>query len=247
MIIIQKIRYLAGVGLLVSSLFGAYSYAQDTQSKTTTVNRWIQHYYDRVKLFQEENQTYKKVVMVGDSITEGFKLDQYFPGQPFINRGIGSDGIGFGQTGVLKRLDSSVFDCNPSHIFILIGINDLPHGLSMDTLASGYRNVLSQIKGKLPNVPVFVISVLPCRGRYTYLNPLVLEFNARLKTLAAEFNYQYLDLHTLLKDDKGELKEEYTADGLHLKPPAYEIWKSEIEKILGTPNIPSTVSKDSTK
>lgn len=247
MISIPKLNGIAGIGLLLISLTTSISFAQETQSKSTTVNRWIQHYYNRVKLFQEENKTYKKVVMVGDSITEGFKLDQYFPGQPFINRGIGSDGIGFGQTGLLKRLDSSVFDCNPSHIFILIGINDLPHGHSMDTLAAGYRNVLAQIKGKLPNVPVYVISVLPCRGRYTYLNPIVLEFNTRLKSFAAEFNYQYLDLHALLKDDKGELKEEYTGDGLHLKPPAYEIWKSEIEKVLGISNISSTVNIDSAR
>ncbi|MFB3896871.1 MAG: GDSL-type esterase/lipase family protein [bacterium] len=243
---LNKIGYLAGVSFLMSCLVGSYSLAQETQSKSTTMNRWIQHYYDRVKLFQDENKTYKKVVMVGDSITEGFKLDQYFPGQPFINRGIGSDGIGFGQTGLLKRLDSSVFDCNPSQVFILIGINDLPHGHSMDTLAAGYRNVLAQIKGKIPNVPVYVISVLPCRGRYAYLNPLVLEFNTRLKSLAAEFQYQYLDLHSLLKDDKGELKEEYTGDGLHLKPPAYEIWKTEIDKVLGTTNTSPSMSNDST-
>ena len=247
MITIQRLSSIAGVGLFLLSMFGSYSFAQETQSKSTTISRWIQHYYDRTKLFQEENQTFKKVVLVGDSITEGFKLDQYFPGRPFVNRGIGSDGIGLGQTGILKRLDNSVFDCNPSHLFILIGINDLPHGHSMDTLAAGYRDILTQIKAKLPNVPVSVISVLPCRGRYTYLNPLVLEFNARLKPLAAELNYQYLDLHTLLKDDKGELKEEYTGDGLHLKPTAYEIWKTEIDKVLGVSNITSTISKDSTK
>jgi len=123
----------------------------------------------------------------------------------------------------------------------------LPHGHPMDTLVAGYRDILTQIKGKLPNVPVYVISVLPCRGRHAYLNPLVLEFNTRIKPLASEMNYQYLDLHSLLKDEKGELKEEYTADGLHLKPPAYEIWKSEIDKVLGTSNITSAISKDSTK
>jgi lysophospholipase L1-like esterase len=244
---IQKIIYFAGVGVFCISAFSSNSLAQETQSKSTTINRWIQHYYDRVKLFQEENQTYKKVVMVGDSITEGFNLDQYFSGRPFVNRGIGSDGIGIGQTGVLKRLDSSVFDCNPSQVFILIGINDIPHGHPIDTLIAGYRDILTQIKAKLPKVPVYVISVLPCRGRYTHLNPLVVEFNARLKPLAAEFQYQYLDLHALLIDDKGELKEEYTADGLHLKPPAYEIWKSEIDKVLGTSNTISIMSKDSTK
>ncbi|MEP6789466.1 MAG: capsular biosynthesis protein, partial [Acidobacteriota bacterium] len=29
-----------------------------------------------------------RVVFMGDSITDGWKLDQYFPGQPYVNRGI---------------------------------------------------------------------------------------------------------------------------------------------------------------
>jgi lysophospholipase L1-like esterase len=36
-----------------------------------------------------------------------------------------------------------------------------------------------------------------------------------------------------MTDDKGELKKEFTADGLHLKDPGYKIWKAEIERKLG--------------
>src|SRR5262245_12553729 len=30
----------------------------------------------------------QRVVFMGDSITDGWKLDQYFPGAPYVNRGI---------------------------------------------------------------------------------------------------------------------------------------------------------------
>ena len=33
-------------------------------------------------------------------------------------------------------------------------------------------------------------------------------------------------------DDKGELKKEFTADGLHLKAAGYKVWKAEIDRIL---------------
>jgi len=58
------------------------------------------------------------------------------------------------------------------------------------------------------------------------------DFNERLQKLANEFGYEYVDLHSKMVDDKGELKEEFTADGLHLKEPAYRIWKAEIERTL---------------
>ena len=221
------------ISILGLTLLLTFTFSEENPDKSAIIARLQQHYWDRVKLFEEENQTMKKVVLLGDSITEGFKVDQYFPGQPFINRGIVADGIGVNTTGILFRLDNSVFDCYPSHIFILIGINDIAAGRSQDTILRVYREVLTQIQTRFPKVKVYIISVLPCRGKYAHLNQMVLEFNVKLKPLTEEYHYQYLDLHSLLKDEAGELREKFTADGLHLKPPAYDIWKNEIIKFLG--------------
>jgi hypothetical protein len=46
------------------------------------------------------------------------------------------------------------------------------------------------------------------------------------------FKCSYLDLHPLLCDAKGELKEDFTKDGLHLTEPAYLIWREQILKAL---------------
>ena len=59
------------------------------------------------------------------------------------------------------------------------------------------------------------------------------DVNNRLQKLAKEFGYDYIDLHSKMIDDKGELKKELTADGLHLKADGYKIWKAEIEKMMG--------------
>jgi hypothetical protein len=65
----------------------------------------------------------RNIVFVGDSLTQGFKLKTYFPDLPVLNRGIVSDGgcdFPSGRSiyrGVTHRLDESIFNCNPSHLF----------------------------------------------------------------------------------------------------------------------------------
>jgi len=49
------------------------------------------HYANRVRSFQEQNLMLQNVVLVGDSITEGFEVTRYFPGRRVLNRGIGAD------------------------------------------------------------------------------------------------------------------------------------------------------------
>jgi lysophospholipase L1-like esterase len=201
------------------------------------------HYTQRVQSFREQNQRLDKgkpdnVVLVGDSITEGFDVAKFFSGRPVLNRGIGSDVIGNAlapgdNRGVLKRLDESFFDCAAQQAFLLIGINDLGDGHSPATIEAGYREILERIKKHSPELRVHVQSVLPARGKFAKFNTNVLDVNQRLQKLAAEFGYDYFDLHTLMKDNKGELKAELTSDGLHLNPAGYKIWQAAVNKALG--------------
>ena len=196
------------------------------------------HYDSRMRSFQEQNAVYRNVVLLGDSITEGFEAPTYFPGRRVLNRGIGGDVIGNAlpgddHRGVLKRLDESVFDLSPTDVFLMIGINDLGSGRTPDVMAAGYREILKQIKEQAPRVRVHVQSVLPTRDKYAKHNPAVLDFNERLKKLAEEFEYEYLDIHGLMTDESGELKADYTADGLHLNGEAYQQWQAEIERVMG--------------
>jgi len=193
------------------------------------------HYYQRVSQFEAENENLKNVVLVGDSITEGFNVKTYFPGQRVLNRGIGGDGVGIGKIGVLRRLDNSIFNCNPSHIFIMIGINDIGGSRTTEELIGAYREILNRVQIRLPDVLVYIESVLPCRDKFADRNPKVLDYNKQLKRLAAQYGYNYLDLHTLMKDSTGQLKEEFSSDGIHLTPAAYQVWKKEIDKALGSP------------
>ena len=196
------------------------------------------HYANRVRAFKEQNQQLQFVVLVGDSITEGFDVSKYFPGRRVLNRGIGADVIGNAlpdddPRGVLRRLDESVFDCAATDVFLMIGINDLGSGRTPEVMEEGYRELLQRIKKHSPAVRVHVQSVLPTRGDHGKHNKPVLDFNERLQKLAKEFGYQYLDLHKLMADEKGELKAGLTPEGLHLNEEAYKLWRGEIERMIG--------------
>ena len=111
----------------------------------------------------------------------------------------------------------------------MIGVNDLNANRTVDAMEAGYREILNQVRDKAPTVRVHVESVLPTRGVFASKNESIKEFNGRLKRLAEEFGYKYLDLHPLFVDEKGELKAAFTADGIHLTEPAYEIWRGDRE------------------
>ena len=62
-----------------------------------------------------------RVVFFGDSITDIWHLDEYFPGKPYVNRGIG------GQTTpqMLVRFRQDVINLQPKVVIILAGTNDI--------------------------------------------------------------------------------------------------------------------------
>jgi len=196
------------------------------------------HWQNRVKAFTEQNQGLQNVVLLGDSITEGFDVNKYFSGRRILNRGIGADVIGNDMPpddprGVLQRLDNSVFDCAATDVFILIGINDLNIGRNVDSLERGYRELLKRLTTRRPDLRIHVQTILPTRGEHAKQNEPVRQFNERLKKMAEEFKCHVIDLHALMRDGDGQLKAEFTKDGLHLTEPGYEVWKVEVLKALG--------------
>lgn len=246
----QIVHSLVGVVAITLALPAAVVFAEasaptatkkpEAKPKPSMGDFFKQHYKNRVKLFGEENPSLKtsdNVVFVGDSITEGFDLAKNFPDHPVVNRGISADVIGNAlakddNRGVLRRLDQSIYDCKPGKVFVLIGINDLGAGHKPATIEAGYRELLQSIKSHSPDLKIYIQSVLPTRDNYAKHNANVNDVNTRLQKLAKEFGYEYVDLHSKLSDERGELKKEVTADGLHLKPTGYAIWKAEIDRIM---------------
>jgi lysophospholipase L1-like esterase len=163
------------------------------------------------------------IVFLGDSITDGARWDEIYPGLPAKNRGINADLT----TGVLARLDD-VTGGQPAAIFILIGTNDLPwfEYRSTQNILKTYREILQGIKDRSPETKVYVQSVLPRDRMYA---GRVLELNRGLVKLAAEFGYAYIDLYSRFTDSHGSLKNDLTNDHLHLLAGGYQLWASILD------------------
>lgn len=191
------------------------------------------YWEQRVSLFSHLPITENDIVFLGNSITDGGNFEELFKREDVKNRGIRSDAI----PGVLKRLDQ-VTDGHPKKIFLLIGINDVSHGLSVDKLAERYENLVEEILKRSPQTKLYLQSIMPINNDFGVYKGLkgkentVLQFNERIKAIAKKNNLEYVDLWPMLADSKGKLNKRFTNDGLHLTGPGYRAWTDGIRKLL---------------
>jgi len=169
------------------------------------------------------------IVFVGDSITDFFRLNEFFHGIYVINRGIGGDTT----DGVLKRLNESVFALLPSKVFLLIGTNDIGENKSDEHIIRNIREIIDMIREKCPETQIYLQSIYPVSrvndkkinkyivGRRT--NERIRRINGELKKIAREKDIVYIDVFSHLTDENGNLKLEYTVEGLHLTIEGYRV------------------------
>jgi lysophospholipase L1-like esterase len=170
----------------------------------------------------------KRVVFFGDSITEAWKLAQYFPGKPYINRGIS------GQTTpqMLLRFRQDVVDLHPKVVVILAGTNDLAGTTgpeSNEDIEANYASMADLARAN--GIRVVFSSVLPVHNYsqggedYFAQRPMarILALDAWLKDYCARNHIVYLDYFRAMMDDKGFLKKDLADDGLHPNDAGFKI------------------------
>jgi lysophospholipase L1-like esterase len=185
-----------------------------------------------------------RVVFFGDSITDIWRLEEYFPGKPYINRGIG------GQTTsqMLVRFRQDVIDLQPRVVIILAGTNDIAGNtgpMRLEDIEANYAS-LAQL-ARANNIKVIYSSVLPVHNYterskdfFAQRSPdKILALNRWLKDYCATASNGclYLDYFSALVDDKGLMKKDLADDGLHPNAVGYKITaplaEAAIEKELG--------------
>ncbi len=173
-----------------------------------------------------------QVVFLGDSITEGFAVNEFLSSDlQLYNRGIGGDTTG----GILKRLESNVLSIRPSIIVLLIGINDIHSGIEVSEIVSNLTEILDLIHTELPQCKVYIESLYPTNNQaYAFLSGFwgkIDECNIQYQDLAETYGYEYIDIHSSLLLGE-ELNRDYSSDGLHLNQAGYDIVCAKlVEKI----------------
>jgi lysophospholipase L1-like esterase len=177
-----------------------------------------------------------RVVFLGDSITDSWGRGeaQFFPGKPYINRGIS------GQTTpqMLIRMRPDVIALKPKAMVLLAGTNDLAGNTGPMTLEMIEDNIMSiSDLAKANGIRVVLASVLPVCD---YIKPQterrppdkIVALNAWLRNYAARQNFVYLNYYDAMVDAKGMLKQELTFDCLHPNDAGYSVMQPLAEKAI---------------
>jgi lysophospholipase L1-like esterase len=200
----------------------------------------------------------KRVLFLGDSITDNWRLAESFPGKPYVNRGIS------GQTTpqMLVRMYPDVIDLKPAVMVLLAGTNDVAQNTGPSTAEMIEQNIMAMTElAQHHGIKVVLCSVLPVSD-YPFLNQQsgraapgaapggrggpamrmkmtegrppsdILRLNAWMKEYAARVNATYADYFAAMVDDKGWLKEPLSGDGLHPNAEGYKVMVPIIEAMI---------------
>lgn len=173
-----------------------------------------------------ENQT----VLAGDSITEICNMELYHKyteesGVKVYNRGISGDT----SNRLLERFEDNVLSLSPKNLVLMIGTNDLSLKADVSYVADNIDKMIALSKNNNPDMNIILQSVYPVVHTNKKKNKKITELNLLIKVIADKYDITYLDIHSLLLDDKNGLNPEYTYDGLHPNVFGFDI---AVKKIL---------------
>lgn len=183
-------------------------------------------YGQRSSLFEVLPVSSEDIVFVGNSLTHGCEWSELF-GMPNVkNRGINGDII----EGINRRI-GPVLAGKPAKIFLLVGVNDVSHNLSADSIATAAGKLIDRIRTESPQTKLYVQSLLPINNSFKrYKNifgkeQVIRDINTRLKAMADEKGFTWINSRPIFADENDNLDASLTNDGLHLLGHAYLAWR----------------------
>ncbi|MBM3735191.1 MAG: hypothetical protein FJW39_05330 [Acidobacteria bacterium] len=190
---------------------------------------------DNLKRYEEANTLVgmaqpgnPRVVFLGDSITDGWRLNEYFPGKDLINRGIGGQITGQ----MLGRMMADVIRAKPAAMVVLAGTNDISRGIPATAVQDNLAMIAELATAN--KIKVILASILPVHDynkdkdpsleRSTRRPPeTIRQINTWIKAYCQQKGFVYLDYHTPMADSAGFLRQELAEDGLHPNADGYKV------------------------
>ena len=169
-----------------------------------------------------------RVVFLGDSITDFWRLNEFFADRDFVNRGISGQIAGQ----LLGRLRQDVIDLKPAAVVILAGTNDIARGVTLPVIES-HLAMIADLADHY-RIKVILASVLPVSDYHRGVDPryqrtrerptqVILALNKWIGELCRQRGYVYLNYWPALADQAGMLKEDLAEDGLHPNAQGYRM------------------------
>jgi lysophospholipase L1-like esterase len=180
----------------------------------------------------------RRVVFLGDSITDRWELARFFPGKAYVNRGIGSQVT----AQMVLRFHQDVVDLHPAAVVILAGVNDVQGFLQQDSETQIEQNYEAMADmADRHHIRIVFSSILPVNNYEAKADKVLAErhpdelraLNAWLKRFCAARGYQYADYYTAMVDPDGLMRRGLTDDGIHPLDGGYAIMAPIAEAAIG--------------
>jgi lysophospholipase L1-like esterase len=187
---------------------------------------------EAVKSFERINREVKtepyRILFLGDSITEWWDTPRW-GAKPVWDanlkpRGVLDAGVAGDRTEHLRwRLDhGNLRGPTPKGVIVMIGTNDLGHGRPPAEAAEGVRQVLLQLRQKLPATRILLLGLTPRGGApWDQLRVEASQVNQILGTCADGQMIWATDIGPPLLDEKGMLSNTLSPDYLHFNAAGY--------------------------
>lgn len=180
-------------------------------------------YKKQVDIFNQEETKKNQIVFIGDSIINYWDTSKYFTNTNIINRGIAGDTA----VGVLNRLDQ-IIKIEPSIIIIHVGSNDIVRTTNTnDEIVQTLLKIRYKLETNLPNTKIYIVSLPPVLRDHEITSTAYVQH--RTNDIIEDINEKLLlftepiDTSSYLKDSDGNLKLNYTKDGIHLTHEGYKV------------------------
>jgi lysophospholipase L1-like esterase len=169
-----------------------------------------------------------RVVFLGDSITDFWRLNEYFGDRDFVNRGIS----GQVTSEMLGRMDADVLERKPAAVLILAGTNDIARGTPPAVIESNLTMMADL--AEFHRIPVLFASLLPVSDYHKDADPAnertrqrppetLRKLNAWIQDFCNRRGFTYVDYYSALVDSAGRLRTDASDDGLHPNSAGYRL------------------------
>ena len=193
---------------------------------------------NRLETFKVLNTHAKKgaIVFFGDSLTDFYPMQDFFPSKCIYNRGIAGDTT----IDLIKRI-YNIIEIQPHKIFVQIGTNDLGKGVKPQKIVSNIKKIFSILKASIPGVEIISISLYPISHHKIWLSPIIAGLrtnkkinltNELLKKLCKEMDITYINMHEELVGANDRIKKENTLEGLHISGIGYGVISKKLAEYI---------------
>ena len=177
------------------------------------------------------------IIFIGDSIIEYYPLQELLgTSKTIVNRGI----RGY-QTGLLQEnLDAHLYGDAVDQIVLLIGTNDIGKDVPMNETLNNLESVIQSISRDYPLSQIKLVSILPVNEEEDFKQTVYIRTNEKIKAwnqvyqelASAYMQVEYVSVFDKLLDQEGQLKSDYTTDGLHLSVAGYQALSNTLKKYI---------------